>query len=147
MLLFYGAITIKLTATSPAPDKIRFHVGVTIKQAWIASWCEMPFQLSLLLVLLFCICKINSTEQCETYLYKLPMTTFNIKSGSSQIFGFNDAKVLYSVSDSRLGEINFNITVNGTLCIGEYIFAINTFYYIYYTHYTKICYLYRNMQQ
>lgn len=66
-------------------------------------------------------------EQCETYLYKLPVTTFSIKSGSSQMCGMNDAKVLYSVSDSRLGEINFNITVNGTLCIGEYIFEVNTF--------------------
>lgn len=86
-------------------------------------------QSSLTTVLLFCLWSRISTEQCETYAYEPPVTTFSIKNGTSQTCGFNGAKVFYNVTDSRSGETNFSVTVNGTLCIGEYIFEVNTFNY------------------
>lgn len=81
---------------------------------------------SLFFILFFCLLKRISTEQCETFLYKEPVTHVNtINNGLNQVCNnFNGSKVLYRVVDSYSGEISINVIANKMLCSGEYSFEI-----------------------
>lgn len=78
----------------------------------------------LTLFLIFTIRRI-SCEQCVTTNYKEPVLTFRVSKELIRICGFNGVnEVSHSVVNNTSGEINFIISLNGTLCDGEYIFEI-----------------------
>lgn len=96
------------------------RVSYIVKQTIMYIWTSIFG-----MCLYFSSVKKISAYTCETYLYKEINTTFSIKGKSTEICGISSGDVTHTILDSNFGEVNFNITFNGSLCGGHYIFEIS----------------------